>query len=99
MYSGENKGSIKCTSTVTLDCSEAPEPYYPETSVQKVEKDALLVYGTRGILHIFAAEPTPITIYSISGQAVARFEAAQGATDVALPAGFYLVNGQKAVVQ
>ncbi len=102
MYSGENKGSIKCTSTVTLDCSEAPEPYVPDEPDaldQIVEKDALLVYGTRGILHIFAAEPTPITIYSISGQAVARFEAAQGATDIALPAGFYLVNGQKAVVQ
>ena len=101
MYSGDKKDNIACTSTVTLDCSEAPEPYVPEdpeTLVQKVEKDALIVYGGQGILHIFAPKPTQVIIYTISGQIIDRFEAAEGTNSITLPAGFYLVNGQKAVV-
>lgn len=95
LYSGDNKGSISCTSTVTIDCADVP----PVTRLDVVDAESLTVFGTRGILHIFAVEPTPITIYSVSGQVVERFDAAQGENTIALPAGFYLVNGLKAVVQ
>lgn len=93
LYTGADKGSIKCTEIVTLDCADAP------AAIADVDAEALLVYGSHGILHIFATEPIPVTIYSVSGQAVGRFVAEQGATSVTLPAGFYLVNGRKAVVR
>lgn len=76
------------------------EPYIKTPSgIQAVETDALTIYGVPGAVCISAPEATMVSIHTIAGQLMHEVQVEPGTTEVALPAGFYLVNGQKIIVQ
>lgn len=57
------------------------------------------VFGAQGTLHVVAEQPTTVNVYNMAGTLVAKLNAAAGDNTVALPAGIYIANGQKAVVR
>lgn len=77
-------------------------PGIPEMSgvenVEKVEENTLAVYGTQGMVVVKASETCQVNVYNISGVLVRSLNLEEGETEIELPQGFYIVNGNKVVV-
>ena len=69
------------------------------TSVEDIAGDSTFsVFAGQGFVSVTAQEECDVTVYSISGALVNSFTAKAGTTTVAMPAGFYIVNGVKVAV-
>lgn len=70
------------------------------SGVEQFEKPAnsFTAIGTDGAIRISVSAPTLVSIYNLSGQKVAEQQVAEE-TLIALPAGFYIVNGKKVIVR
>ena len=69
------------------------------TSATAATATSFTARGAEGSVVLTASAPTAVTIVNAAGQTVASLEAPEGTTSVALPAGLYLVNGQKLTVR
>ena len=56
------------------------------------------IWAVSGAVKISVASPTSVAVYNIAGQIVAK-RIVTDETTIALPAGFYIVNGKKVVVK
>ena len=70
------------------------------SGVEQLEKPAnsFTAIGTDGAIRISVSAPTLVSVYNLSGQKVAEQLVAEE-TLIALPAGFYIVNGTKVIVR
>ena len=76
------------------------EPYVKTPSgIQAGLAESLAVYGAQGAVCVSAPEATVVRVYAVTGQLVCEAEVERGTTEIPLPAGLYIVNGQKAVVR
>lgn len=60
--------------------------------------DAARIWAVSGAVKISVASPTSVAVYNVAGQIVAK-RIVTDETTIALPAGFYIVNGKKVVVK
>lgn len=60
--------------------------------------DDARIWAVSGAVKISVAAPTTVAIYNVAGQIVAK-RIVTDETTIALPAGFYIVNGKKVVVK
>lgn len=60
--------------------------------------DDARIWAVSGAVKISVASPTSVAVYNVAGQIVAKRIVADETT-IALPAGFYIVNGKKVVVK
>lgn len=56
------------------------------------------IWAVSGAVKISVASPTSVAVYNVAGQIVAK-RIVTDETNIALPAGFYIVNGKKVVVK
>lgn len=56
------------------------------------------IWAVSGAVKISVASPTSVAVYNVAGQIVAK-RIVTDETTIALPAGFYIVNGEKVVVK
>ena len=68
------------------------------TGINNIESDNILVEGGDCIM-VTLLEPQLIEIYSVDGRRVREINAKKGTTRIAIPAGIYIVNGEKVVVR
>lgn len=66
-------------------------------STTKTADDAR-IWAVSGAVKISVASPTSVAVYNVAGQIVAK-RIVTDETTIALPAGFYIVNGKKVVVK
>ncbi len=67
-------------------------------NVESVAADKIKVYGVQGALCFDAQAATQMNIYNAQGMMVKNVEIPCGYTQVALPKGMYVVNGNKVLV-
>lgn len=67
------------------------------TSTTETADDAR-IWAVSGAVKISVASPTSVAVYNVAGQIVAK-RIVTDETTIALPAGFYIVNGKKVVVK
>ena len=60
--------------------------------------DDARIWAVSGAVKISVASPTSVAVYNVAGQIVAK-QIVTDETTIALPAGFYIVNGKKVVVK
>lgn len=60
--------------------------------------DDARIWAVSGAVKISVAAPTTVAVYNVAGQIVAK-RIVTDETTIALPAGFYIVNGEKVVVK
>jgi len=60
--------------------------------------DDARIWAVSGAVKISVAPPTSVAVYNVAGQIVAK-RIVTDETTIALPAGFYIVNGKKVVVK
>lgn len=60
--------------------------------------DDARIWAVSGAVKISVASPTSVAVYNVAGQIVAK-RIVTDETNIALPAGFYIVNGKKVVVK
>lgn len=60
--------------------------------------DDARIWAVSGVVKISVASPTSVAVYNVAGQIVAK-RIVTDETTIALPAGFYIVNGKKVVVK
>lgn len=60
--------------------------------------DDTRIWAVSGAVKISVASPTSVAVYNVAGQIVAK-RIVTDETTIALPAGFYIVNGEKVVVK
>lgn len=60
--------------------------------------DDARIWAVSGAVKISVASPTSVAVYNVAGQIVAK-RIVTDKTTIALPAGFYIVNGKKVVVK
>lgn len=60
--------------------------------------DDARIWAVSGAVKISVASPTSVAVYNVAGQIVAK-RIVTDETTIALPAGFYIVNGEKVVVK
>lgn len=60
--------------------------------------DYARIWAVSGAVKISVASPTSVAVYNVAGQIVAK-RIVTDETTIALPAGFYIVNGKKVVVK
>lgn len=60
--------------------------------------DDARIWAVSGAVKISVASPTAVAVYNVAGQIVAK-RIVTDETTIALPAGFYIVNGKKVVVK
>ncbi|MGN0037186.1 MAG: hypothetical protein ACI36X_08270 [Bacteroidaceae bacterium] len=77
-----------------LHANEVEDP----TEITASATEGLRLWGAKGQLCIEAGMPQQIDVYAVDGRLV-RSEWVDGQTVLSLPAGFYLVNGQKLTVR
>ena len=93
MYSGANKGSITCASTVTLNCADVPQ------DIDYVTANKLVIYSNGGTLIISSPQSTTLYIHTIDGRLLRTVDIDSGITTLeGFQQGVYLVNGKKAIV-
>ncbi|MCM1517138.1 MAG: T9SS type A sorting domain-containing protein [Pseudoflavonifractor sp.] len=80
---------ITCTLTVTNVASGLDVAVVPATSFEAEE----------GGIRVTAVAPTEVSVYNVSGALVKTVQLPAGESHVALPAGFYIVNGHKLMVR
>ena len=93
MYSGANKGSITCASTVTLNCADVPQ------GIDYATANKLVIYSNGGTLIISSPQATSLYIHAIDGRLLRTVDIESGITTLeGFQQGVYLVNGKKAIV-
>lgn len=70
----------------------------PAAITQVSADKSLTVSAQRGCLRIEAAKAADLSVYSLAGACVTNGTVSQGTHTIALPAGVYVVNGQKVIV-
>lgn len=60
--------------------------------------DDARIWAVSGAVKVSVASPTTVAVYNVAGQIVAK-RIVTDETTIALPAGFYIVNGEKVVVK
>lgn len=60
--------------------------------------DDARIWAVSGAVKISVASPTAVAVYNVAGQIVAK-RIVTDETTIALPAGFYIVNGKKVIVK
>lgn len=60
--------------------------------------DDARIWAVSGAVKISVASPTTVAVYNVAGQIVAK-RIVTDETTIALPAGFYIVNGKKVIVK
>lgn len=60
--------------------------------------DDARIWAVSGAVKISVASPTSVAVYNVAGQIVAK-RIVTDETTIALPAGFYIINGKKVVVK
>ena len=60
--------------------------------------DGARIWAVSGAVKISVAAPTTVAVYNVAGQIVAK-RIVTDETTIALPAGFYIVNGKKVIVK
>lgn len=60
--------------------------------------DNACIWAVSGAVKISVAAPTTVAVYNVAGQIVAK-RIVTDETTIALPAGFYIVNGKKVIVK
>lgn len=60
--------------------------------------DDARIWAVSGAVKISVASPTSVAVYNVAGQIVAK-RIVTDETTIALPAGFYIINGEKVVVK
>lgn len=60
--------------------------------------DDARIWAVSGAIKVSVASPTSVAVYNVAGQIVAK-RIVTDETTIALPAGFYIVNGKKVVVK
>ncbi len=60
--------------------------------------DDARIWAVSGAVKISVAAPTTVAVYNVAGQIVAK-RIVTNETTIALPAGFYIVNGKKVIVK
>lgn len=76
------------------------QPYIDTPSgVQCGIAEEMAVYGGQGVVYVSVPQDTDIHVYSVVGQLLHSVRVSAGSAEIALPAGLYIVNGKKVVVQ
>lgn len=68
-----------------------------ETGIKDIETDMLIEGGK--CISVTVLEPQEFAIYSVDGRKIRDINAKKGTTRIAMPAGIYIVNGEKVVVR
>lgn len=66
---------------------------------EAVDNTTVAVRGFDGYVSVTTAEPQRVDVYNVAGQLMVSQRVVAGTTEIALPAGFYIVNGQKVIVK
>ena len=69
------------------------------TDVDEAYATAFVAYGVKGAVEVACGVETVVDIYSVGGQLVCQEAVKAGKTVIALPAGVYMVNGNKVIVK
>ena len=69
------------------------------TGVDEAYAAAFAAYGVKGAVEVTCGAETVVDIYAVSGQLVCQKAVKAGKTVIALPAGVYMVNGNKVIVK
>jgi hypothetical protein len=69
------------------------------TDVDEAYATAFVAYGVKGAVEVACGVETIVDIYSVGGQLVCQEAVKAGKTVIALPAGVYMVNGNKVIVK
>lgn len=83
----------------TVVCSHAIDPSVSEINNIENDNATLSIKGIDGAIEITATEDTNISVVNTSGITVKSQSIAAGTTQIALPAGIYIVNNQKVAVR
>lgn len=67
------------------------------TGINDINSDILIEGGE--YISVTLLEPQKIVIYGVDGRKIREFNAKEGTTRIAIPAGIYMVNGEKVVVR
>lgn len=99
----ENERAIEITSALIIDeaNNELRMPNHRIMFGQATgigNTDKALIEGGECIA-VTLLEPSEIIVYAVDGRVVYRTTAKEGTTNIALPAGIYIVNGKKVVVR
>lgn len=69
------------------------------SGVENIEQaDEFTVYAAEGRINVATTTPCQVNVYSISGSLLKVLQVNAGNTAIEMPAGFYIVNGQKVIV-
>ena len=68
-----------------------------ETGIKDIEADMLIEGGK--CISVTVLEPQEFAIYNVDGRKIRDINAKKGTTRIAMPAGIYIVNGEKVVVR
>ena len=68
-----------------------------ETGIKDIEADMLIEGGK--CISVTVLEPQEFAIYSVDGRKIRDINVKKGTTRIAMPAGIYIVNGEKVVVR
>ena len=69
------------------------------TNVDEVYAVGFQVYGVKGAIEVACGAETVLSIYAVNGKLVQQVVANAGKTRIELPAGVYVVNGDKIIVK
>ena len=69
------------------------------TDVDEAYAAAFAAYGVKGAVEVTCGAEIVVDIYAVSGQLVCQKAVKAGKTVIALPAGVYMVNGNKVIVK
>ena len=100
----ENNRAIKISNAYIVD-SENNELKMGEHEIRFSQAAGIDYNGAESLVEggecitITLLEPQDIDIYSVDGRKVRSINAKKGTTQVVVPGGIYIVNGEKVVVQ
>ncbi|MBQ2289746.1 MAG: hypothetical protein II249_03660, partial [Bacteroidaceae bacterium] len=101
----EENRNIRISNAYVVDCetnelriNDYNISFTQSTGINNIESDNILVEGGDCIM-VTLLEPQLIEIYSVDGRKISETNAKKGTTRIAIPAGIYIVNGEKVVVR
>ena len=69
------------------------------TGMESVEVSEVRVYGVEGAVVVEGNVNTTLKVYAITGKFIKQVQVAVGKTTIELPAGVYVINGNKVIVK
>jgi len=100
----ENETVMPLEAYITASETDLGKEIYPvavPTGFQNIKGEdgsRLGIYTQNGSITINAQSATTVDVFAISGQKIATFQLSEGSNEFALPGGFYLIGGQKVIV-